>query len=56
VKLLGGPGVKDEKVGNGHGYENDYPGYGGGNVGTGGYDGGYSGGDGGGYGSGGGWN
>jgi hypothetical protein len=34
VKLLGGPGVKDEKVRYGHGYRNDYPGYGGANVGT----------------------
>jgi hypothetical protein len=48
VKLLGGPGVKDKKVGYGH----DYPGYGGGNVGTG----GYSGRDSGGYGIGGSWN
>jgi hypothetical protein len=40
VKLLGGPGVKDEKVRYGHGYRNDYPGYGGANVGTSGYSGG----------------
>jgi hypothetical protein len=52
VKLLGGPRVKDKKVRYGHGYGNDYPGYGSGNVGTS----GYSGGDGGGYGIGGSWN